>query len=97
MEAALVAEPESEELLKLKSDLIEIIQLQEELVAKEELPVVSGTSGGSGLSGLSERITWKVGDRCLAPSKNGKKQLASIDGISQDKVAITFCGKVFIL
>ena len=33
------------------------------------------------------------GDRCLAPSKNGQHYLAVIDGISQDKVAITFASE----
>jgi len=31
----------------------------------------------------------------LAPSKNGQKYVAVIDGISQDRVAITFIGNVF--
>jgi len=88
VEAALVAEPKNEELLKLKDDLNEIIDLQQELV-------LGDTSSSSGLprgSHLAEKMNWKVGDRCLAPSKNGQKYVAVIDGISQDKVAITFTG-----
>ncbi|KAI1727647.1 survival motor neuron protein (SMN) domain-containing protein [Ditylenchus destructor] len=88
VEAALVAEAENEELLKLKDDLCEIINLQKELL-------LGDTSSSSAITQSSlpvDRINWKVGDRCLAPSKNGQRYVAMIDGISQDKVAITFTG-----
>ncbi|KAI1720036.1 survival of motor neuron-related-splicing factor 30 [Ditylenchus destructor] len=81
VEAALVAEPENEELLKLKDDLCEIINLQKELL-------LGDTSSSSAITQSSQpidRINWKVGDRCLAPSKNGQRYVAMIDGISQDK------------
>lgn len=97
VEAALIAEPDNEELLKLKDDLNEIIELQQELIGgipgstntKEK---DGPTQSSSSLSALprTERFVWKVGDRCMAPTKSGQKHLAVIDGISQDKVAITF-------
>nr|CAD2162770.1 unnamed protein product [Meloidogyne enterolobii] len=87
VEAALIAEPDNEELIKLKEDLNEIIVLQQELVTNTPSEVL--TTSSSSLSD-KERLVWKVGDRCLATSKGGQKQVAVIDGISQDKVAITF-------
>jgi len=91
VEAALIAEPDSEDLLKLKEDLNEIIVLQAELVANatpgSDTP--SPTQGQS-YPGFAEKSQWKVGDRCMAPTKNGQRHIAVIDGISQDKVAITF-------
>lgn len=79
--------------MKLRDDLNEIIALQEELLddqldesaPKEKIP----TSLDAATSD-KKKITWKVGDRCLAPSKNGQHYLAMIDGISQEKVAVTF-------
>jgi len=73
-----------------------VIKLQEELLIDslsqedanaaddEQKEFVEGSKRG--------RIQWKVGDRCLAPSANGQKYVAFIDGISQEKVAITFVG-----
>ncbi|KAL3102313.1 hypothetical protein niasHS_003722 [Heterodera schachtii] len=105
VEAALIAEPNNEELLKLKEDLNEIILLQQELIVGAGSGVKTAPGGatdggdaqpnavGSSSSLVKaerERIQWKVGDRCMAPMKSGQKHLAVIDGISQDKVAITF-------
>ena len=56
VEAALVAEPSNEELLKLKEDLLEVIHLQEELLGE-----TAGNSTSSATSNnVSEKITWKV-------------------------------------
>ncbi|KAI6234450.1 Variant SH3 domain containing protein [Aphelenchoides fujianensis] len=99
VEAALIPEPDNEELLKLREDLNEIIRLQEELIGNEKADT-SAKGGESSRKGESsampsrEKISWKVGDRCLAPSKNNNNQryAAIIDGISQDKVAVSFIG-----
>lgn len=62
MEAALLAEPENEELLKLQSDLTEVILLTEDLVNQS----TAGSSGGDGAGGskaksdATEKIQWKV-------------------------------------
>ncbi|KAI6218059.1 Smr-1 [Aphelenchoides besseyi] len=95
VEAALIPEPENEELLKLRDDLNEIIRLQEELVSSELAESSSkdaafGDAPPSSSIRKEKQISWKVGDRCLAPSKNGQRYNAVIDGISQDRVAITF-------
>lgn len=93
VEAALIGEPANEDLLKLKEDLNEIIELQLELIGSgADANASTTTSNATGASGsvFSDKITWKVGDRCLAPTKSGQRHVAVIDGISQDKVAITF-------
>jgi len=94
VEAALIPEPDNADLIKLRDDLNEIISLQEELVNgdnEDKAAKASKRTAAPSSSGSSDKqISWKVGDRCMAPSKNGQFYLAVIDGISQDKVAITF-------
>ncbi|KHN78517.1 Survival of motor neuron-related-splicing factor 30 [Toxocara canis] len=81
VEAALESEPDNEELAKLKIDLLEVIQLQEEL-----------TKDAVGVAAQQQPPT-EVGDRCKAHSTNGQKYLAVIDGFTQECAAITFVGK----
>ena len=86
VEVALAADPNNEDLLKLKSDLEEIIAVTQELYQ------ISGESS-SNRSSKTEELSnhkWKVGDRCMARTKNGQKNVAIIDGITQEKAAITF-------
>uniref|UniRef100_A0A914XXD9 Tudor domain-containing protein n=1 Tax=Panagrolaimus superbus TaxID=310955 RepID=A0A914XXD9_9BILA len=86
VEVALAADPNNEDLLKLKSDLEEIISVTQELYQ------ISG-NGESSRSSKNDELSnhkWKVGDRCMARAKNGQKCLAVIDGITQEKAAITF-------
>ncbi|CAD5206435.1 unnamed protein product [Bursaphelenchus okinawaensis] len=89
VEAALLAAPDNKELLELKANVQEIIRLQEEILQGEEEvePEEPNTSVGPS---KNKEIKWNVGDRCLAPSKNGQRYLAVIDGISQNNVAVTF-------
>ncbi|VDM40037.1 unnamed protein product [Toxocara canis] len=103
VEAALESEPDNEELAKLKIDLLEVIQLQEELtkdavgVAAQQQPPTEVAEAASSSSRPKKEISWKashyVGDRCKAPSTNGQKYLAVIDGFTQECAAITFVGK----
>uniref|UniRef100_A0AC34RCI8 Tudor domain-containing protein n=1 Tax=Panagrolaimus sp. JU765 TaxID=591449 RepID=A0AC34RCI8_9BILA len=88
VEVALAAEPNNKDLLKLKEDLQELIRLQQEVdesTGKQPEP-----SSRKAPRFDEPNHKWKVGDRCMAKNKNGNKQVATIDGISQDKVAITF-------
>lgn len=57
VEAALVAEPNNEELLKLQGDLLEVIHLQEEILGE----TTDQDSTFASNAGSSEKITWKVG------------------------------------
>uniref|UniRef100_A0A183I2Y5 Tudor domain-containing protein n=1 Tax=Onchocerca flexuosa TaxID=387005 RepID=A0A183I2Y5_9BILA len=87
VEAALLTEPDNDELLKLKVDLQEIITLQEELTSSTTEQPSSTTSDDT------TKNPWKVGDQCMAPFSNGQKYLAVIDGFAQDNVAVTIVGK----
>ncbi|OXA58171.1 survival of motor neuron-related-splicing factor 30 [Folsomia candida] len=83
VEAALTSDPSNEELLKLKTDLTEVIELTKELFDQQSGP---GSSYGD------ESRSWKVGDRCLAPwSQDGKYYEAVIEEIHDDgRVSVGF-------
>lgn len=87
MQVALAAEPNNETLLKLKEDLEETIRLQQELNESKDRKDVSSKKS---YKHDESNHRWKVGDRCMAKNKSGNKQVAVIDGITQDKAAITF-------
>uniref|UniRef100_A0A914P6I9 Tudor domain-containing protein n=1 Tax=Panagrolaimus davidi TaxID=227884 RepID=A0A914P6I9_9BILA len=89
VEVALAADPNNEDLLKLKSDLEEIIAVTKELYQISGTAESSSNNRSSKIEQLSNH-KWKVGDRCMARSKNGQKNVAVIDGITQDRAAITF-------
>ncbi|TKR65132.1 hypothetical protein L596_025582 [Steinernema carpocapsae] len=90
VEAALLGDPENGDYINLKRDLEEVIKITEDMLnadAEESAPSPDDVPPAPSSHGV-----WKVGERCLAPSKNGQKFQAVIDGISNDKVAVTFVG-----
>lgn len=87
VEAALTNDPSNDELLKLKDDLTEVIQLSKDLLklAPETVPA----------AGPALVYNWKPGDSCSAVwSESGKYYNAVIDMISEDNgtCSITFEG-----
>ncbi|XP_031562398.1 survival of motor neuron-related-splicing factor 30-like [Actinia tenebrosa] len=81
VEAALTTDPENEELLKLKNDLEEVINLTLDLLKVNEKGPPKE---------LAPSTTWKVGDRCEAVwSKDGNYYPAVIDLISDDCTTCT--------
>lgn len=82
VKAALSSDPTNEELLKLQTDLEQVIQLTQELIQTqlsasqvdtptlEEAGGSSGPSGGASRSRLVEDLTpvkhWQVGEQCQA-------------------------------
>uniref|UniRef100_A0A7E4VSQ4 Tudor domain-containing protein n=1 Tax=Panagrellus redivivus TaxID=6233 RepID=A0A7E4VSQ4_PANRE len=88
VEVALAADPANQDLLKLKGDLEELIRLQTEL-DQAEAPSRSDRGGNSSKFDAAAH-NWQIGDRCMARIKGSGKQLATIDGISHGKAAITF-------
>lgn len=74
VEAALTTDPENEELLKLKIDLEEVIELTHDLIKsqqQEKKPAETEEKNPELLAVLANK--WKVGDQCLAPwSEDGK-------------------------
>jgi len=95
VDAALTTDPINEELLKLKNDLQEVIDLTKELLTQYASEPSSSTAGASSLEYDDEERDpedWKVGDKCLAPwSQDGKFYEAVIEEIQPDgKVSIGF-------
>lgn len=87
VEIALKADPNNEELLKLKKDLLEVIQLTKELIdaeADESLEPKSAKNARLNLN-ISQPIKWKTGDRCMAIWRvDGKHYPAVVDQILDD-------------
>jgi len=83
VEAALTSDPLNDELLKLKTDLNEVIELTKELLDQQS---------GPGSSFSDDSRSWNVGDRCLAPwSQDGKYYEAVIEEIHDDgRVSVGF-------
>uniref|UniRef100_A0A8C0ETK7 Survival motor neuron domain containing 1 n=1 Tax=Bubo bubo TaxID=30461 RepID=A0A8C0ETK7_BUBBB len=63
VEAALSGNAENEDLLKLKKDLQEVIELTKDLLSTQ--PSETLASSDSSASALPSH-SWKVGDRCMA-------------------------------
>lgn len=81
VEAALVIDAENEELLKLKSDLIEAINLTKSLMGiDEELEPEDLIS-----QSVNQSDRFKVGDPCMAPwSEDGQFYEATIEDLTSD-------------
>lgn len=105
VEAALTTDPSNEELLKLKTDLEEVIQLTCELVKTQLLEeekalkdaeenktsVSSGSSKTTHPAGSKIKRDWKVGDKCLALwIEDGQYYEALIESIEGDEVSVIF-------
>uniref|UniRef100_A0A2D4KRG2 Survival motor neuron Tudor domain-containing protein n=2 Tax=Micrurus TaxID=8634 RepID=A0A2D4KRG2_9SAUR len=63
VEAALTGNGDNEDLLKLKKDLQEVIELTKDLLSTQ--PSETLANSDSSASALPSH-TWKVGDRCMA-------------------------------
>ncbi|XP_045580991.1 survival of motor neuron-related-splicing factor 30 isoform X2 [Procambarus clarkii] len=96
VEAALTSDPTNAELLKLKSDLQEVINLTKNLIDTQANSATS-TSNLSSKESSSEPApirAWKVGDECMAIwSEDSQWYDAVIDAITDDGlVAVSFEG-----
>lgn len=85
VEVALLTDPENEELLKLKDDIFQLIQLQQDLIATQENEqrkyVEPSSSAGAERAAYyrdqkAKNSTplkiWKVGDKCMAKWTDGQ-------------------------
>ncbi|XP_075226943.1 survival of motor neuron-related-splicing factor 30 isoform X2 [Lycorma delicatula] len=103
VEAALTTDPDNEELVKLKVDLEEVIQLTCELIKTqllEEQAAIESSSAPtnsnnkadlSSLQNVKEKQDWKSGDKCLALWNNdGQYYEAVIESIEGDEVSVMF-------
>lgn len=92
VEAALTANGENEDLLKLKKDLQEVIELTKDLLSSQPS---DATENSDDLASLSGSHIWKVGDRCMSVwSDDGQWYEAEIEEIDEENgtAAITFSG-----
>ncbi|XP_068202420.1 survival of motor neuron-related-splicing factor 30 [Palaemon carinicauda] len=96
VEAALTSDPTNAELLKLKSDLHEVITLTTNLLEAQASAASSNAGHGSQSSSSEAPVikAWKVGDECLAMwSEDSQWYDAVIDAITDDGlVAVSFEG-----
>lgn len=107
VEAALLTDPENEELLKLKQDLEEVIELTKDLIKTQENESASShhsTSNDDDVTAtllaaeqsvVSERrgFGWRVGDKCLAKWKtDGIYYEALIEEVNDDELKVKFDG-----
>uniref|UniRef100_A0A336LZR9 Survival of motor neuron-related-splicing factor 30 n=1 Tax=Culicoides sonorensis TaxID=179676 RepID=A0A336LZR9_CULSO len=95
VKAALSTDPNNEELLKLKSDLEEVIELTKDLIraqAEEQKKTYIAPAGSYEGSNYYEKQKasdtptkyWKVGDKCQAKWTDGQYHDATIESISDD-------------
>ncbi|XP_044130722.1 survival of motor neuron-related-splicing factor 30 isoform X3 [Bufo gargarizans] len=92
VETALSANGENEDLLKLKKDLQEVIELTKDLLSSQpsEAP-----ENADDLTSTSGSLSWKVGDRCMSVwTEDGQWYEAEIEEIDEENgtAAITFLG-----
>lgn len=83
VEAALTADATSEELLKLKQDLVEVIALTTELINAQR---------DNDEDGRKRKGNWRVGDKCMAPwTNNGQYYDCTIESFGENgEVSIRF-------
>ncbi|EYC06354.1 hypothetical protein Y032_0076g1016 [Ancylostoma ceylanicum] len=84
VEAALLGDPDNEELQKLKADLEEVIALQEELTSS------SASSSANAPVQPHPAKKFEVGDRVMAPLPNGNRAVAVVDSLTAAGVAVIF-------
>ncbi|XP_076327265.1 survival of motor neuron-related-splicing factor 30 [Tachypleus tridentatus] len=94
VEFALTSDPENEELLKLKKDLEEVLNLTQELLKAGSSDTVGAATltEESGTGPKQIKYSWHPGDKCSAPwSDDGQYYNAVIDDITEDgQCTVTF-------
>jgi len=98
VDAALTNDPSNEELTKLKSDLEEVIQLTEDLIASQDVDLADDLTEEASASELllqnstSLHGPWKIGDPCMAIwSVDKEYHPAVIDEVQDDgQCTVTF-------
>ncbi|XP_014356129.2 survival of motor neuron-related-splicing factor 30 [Papilio machaon] len=107
VEAALLTDPENEELLKLKTDLEEVIELTQDLIKTQEGDIkvdIHSSSNNDNVAAsprsdddeatFSSAVSkWHVGEKCLAKWRaDGMFYEALIEEISSDTLKVKFDG-----
>ncbi|KAG8551339.1 hypothetical protein GDO81_004068 [Engystomops pustulosus] len=92
VETALSANGENDDLLKLKKDLQEVIELTKDLLSSQPSEAPENSDDFISASGSH---SWKVGDRCMSTwTEDGQWYEAEIEEIDEENgtAAITFLG-----
>ncbi|XP_077311189.1 survival of motor neuron-related-splicing factor 30 isoform X1 [Lithobates pipiens] len=92
VEAALTADADNEDLLKLKKDLTEVIELTKDLLASQPSETPDDSDGQASAGGSQ---AWTVGERCMSVwTEDGQWYEAEIEEIDEENgtAAITFLG-----
>uniref|UniRef100_A0A4W2BYL2 Survival of motor neuron-related-splicing factor 30 n=2 Tax=Bos TaxID=9903 RepID=A0A4W2BYL2_BOBOX len=92
VEAALSGNGENEDLLKLKKDLQEVIELTKDLLSTQPSETLASSDN---FASTQPTHSWKVGDKCMAIwSEDGQCYEAEIEEIDEENgtAAITFAG-----
>jgi len=94
VEAALTTDPENEELLKLQTDLQEVIALTSELITSAAAATGASSGGVENDETEQPQIEWKVGDTCMALYQDdGQHYEAIIEEMLEDQTCtVTFTG-----
>jgi len=94
VEAALTTDPENEELLKLQTDLQEVIALTSELITSAAATTGASSGGVENDETEQPQIEWKVGDTCMALYQDdGQHYEAIIEEMLEDQTCtVTFTG-----
>lgn len=92
VEAAITQDPTNEEWLKLKSDLLEVIRLTQQLSEVRGEAAAVGTAGGSGAA-ATELKSYAVGDKCQALFElDGTWYNAKVVALVEDGYFVTYLG-----
>lgn len=91
VEAALTNDPSDDELLKLKKDLVEVIELTNDLIQAQAPAAASSQDTSEAQEPIRD---WEVGDKCSAIwSEDGKYYNALVDEVTSDgQVMVHFSG-----
>jgi survival-of-motor-neuron-related-splicing factor 30 len=93
VDIALKSDPDNEELLKLKADLNEIIELTKDLISEERSAVDTSATSSDGITPSSssssnanaKKHNWKSADKCMAIYRiDGKYYSATVDQVLDD-------------
>ncbi|XP_068128284.1 survival of motor neuron-related-splicing factor 30 [Hyperolius riggenbachi] len=92
VETALTTDADNEDLLKLKKDLTEVIELTKDLLASQPSETAENSDS---FTSTSSGHQWSVGDRCMSVwTEDGQLYEAEIEEIDEENgtAAITFLG-----
>mmetsp|Transcript_53231 Transcript_53231/g.137699 ORF Transcript_53231/g.137699 Transcript_53231/m.137699 type:complete len:308 (+) Transcript_53231:111-1034(+) len=93
VEAAITEDPTNEEWLKLKSDLLEVIRLTQQLTEVRGEAAAVASAGAAASAAAAELKSYAVGDKCRALFElDGQWYNAKVVALTQDGYFVTYLG-----